>query len=366
MPYVTSLQQRRLFVLARLFGWNDHGGGYLVLIFQIEQAHALRSAARRAHSLGIDADDLAPLADDHQFAGVIDELNRVDAADARRHGHVFHALPAAGLEPVLFHIGALAEAVFRDGENAVSTGLVLLRRNGYADHVVIFGEVDAAHAVRGAAHRAHIALVEANCHTEMRRQEDQLRAVGDARGHKLIVLVDADGDNAAGHHVRKILERRLLYRPLLRGEEDVLALLFEIAHRQNRAHIFARLQIEQALDRLAFARRTHIGNLIDFEPVHAARVREAKQVSVRGIDDELRDEIFLARLHPGAASSAPPLLAIGGNRRTLQVALMAYRYGHLLVGNEVFELQLGAFVDDLRAPLVAVLVANLFELLHDH
>ena len=45
---------------------------------------------------------------------------------------------------------------------------------------------------------------------------------------------------------------------------------------------------------------------------------------------------------------------------------MAHRHRNLLVGDQVFELQLRALVHDLGAPLVAVLVAHLFELLHDH
>ena len=44
---------------------------------------------------------------------------------------------------------------------------------------------------------------------------------------------------------------------------------------------------------------------------------------------------------------------------------MAHRDGDLLVGDQVFKLQLGALVENLRAPRVAVLVANLFEFLHD-
>jgi hypothetical protein len=44
---------------------------------------------------------------------------------------------------------------------------------------------------------------------------------------------------------------------------------------------------------------------------------------------------------------------------------VADRDGNLLVGDQVFKLQLGALVDDLRAARVAVLVANLFELLDD-
>ena len=38
----------------------------------------------------------------------------------------------------------------------------------------------------------------------------------------------------------------------------------------------------------------------------------------------------------------------------------------LLVGDQVFKLQFGALIDDLRAPRVAILVANLFRFFHDH
>ncbi len=44
---------------------------------------------------------------------------------------------------------------------------------------------------------------------------------------------------------------------------------------------------------------------------------------------------------------------------------MADGDGNLLVGDEVFELKLGALVDDLGAARVAVLVANFFEFLDD-
>ena len=80
---------------------------------------------------------------------------------------------------------------------------------------------------------------------------------------------------------------------------------------------------------------------------------------MRGVDDELRDEIFFARLHAGAAGAAAALLAIDGDRRALEVALVADGNGDLLVGDEVFKLKLGGLVDDLGAALVAVLVANL-------
>ena len=173
-------------------------------------------------------------------------------------------------------------------------------------------------------------------------------AVGDARGDQFVVLLDADGDNAARHDVGEVLERRLLHRSLSRGEEDELAFFFEIAHGQDGAHVFARLQVEQALHALALARGAHVGNLVDLEPVDAAGVGEAEQVGVRGVDDELRDKIFFARLHAGAPGAAAALLAIDGDRRPLQIALVAHGHRNLLVGDQVFELQLGALVDNLR------------------
>ncbi len=84
---------------------------------------------------------------------------------------------------------------------------------------------------------------------------------------------------------------------------------------------------------------------------------------MRGVDDELRDEILFAGLHAGAAGAAAALLAIGGDGRALEVALVAHGYGHLFVGDQVFELQLRALVHNLGAALVAVPVADLFEFL---
>ena len=224
---------------------------------------------------------------------------------------------------------------------------------------------DAADAVSGAAHGADVALFEADGHAEVRGEEDDLRAIGDAGGDQLVVGIDADGDDAARHDVREVLERSLLDGALLRGEEDELAFFFKIADRQDGADFFAGLEIEQALHRLALAGGADVGNFVDLEPVDAAGVGEAEQEGVRGVDDELRDEIFFARLHAHAAGAAAALLAIDGDGRALEVALVADGDGDLLVGDEVFKLNLGALVDDLGAALVAVLVADVFKLLDD-
>ena len=73
-----------------------------------------------------------------------------------------------------------------------------------------------------------------------------------------------------------------------------------------------------------------------------------------GVDDELGDEIFFAGLHAHAAGAAAALLAVDGDGGALEVALVRDGDGDLLVGDEVFKLELGGLVDDLGAALVAV------------
>ena len=71
--------------------------------------------------------------------------------------------------------------------------------------------------------------------------------------------------------------------------------------------------------------------------------------------------VFIAK-PPGASTT---LLAVGGDGRALEVAGVRDRDRNLFIRNEIFELKLGGLVDDLGAAGVAVLVANLGELLDD-
>ena len=100
-----------------VFWGDDHGGGYFVVVVEVEEADAHGGSAGGADGLGVDADDLAELGDDHHFGGVVDELDASDFADLGCGLHVDDALAAAGLEAVAVDVGALAVAVFRDGED---------------------------------------------------------------------------------------------------------------------------------------------------------------------------------------------------------------------------------------------------------
>src|SRR4051794_36026417 len=114
----TLLQQRRLVVL-QLFRRNDYGSRHFVFGLKVEESNALRGTARSAHLLGVDADNLAELADHHQLRSVIDKLDCVHTSNARRDRHVLDAFSAAGLQAILLDICALAKAVLSHGENAI-------------------------------------------------------------------------------------------------------------------------------------------------------------------------------------------------------------------------------------------------------
>ena len=85
-----------------------------------------------------------------------------------------------------------------------------------------------------------------------------------------------------------------------------------------------------------------------------------------GGNKEILDEILFARAHALASGAAAALLPVGRDRGALHVAGMAHRHRDLLVGDQVFQADLGSFVLDDGAALVAVFLLDLFELLHDH
>ena len=100
-----------------VFGWDDGGAGDLVVGLEVQEADAGGGAAGGADALGVDADDLAELADDHHLGGVVDELDADDFSDLGVGLHVDDALAAAQLQAVGVDGGALAVAVLGDGED---------------------------------------------------------------------------------------------------------------------------------------------------------------------------------------------------------------------------------------------------------
>ena len=86
---------------------------------------------------------------------------------------------------------------------------------------------------------------------------------------------------------------------------------------------------------------------------------------MRGAHEQVLDEVAVLHVHPGDPASAALLLAVGGQRQRLDVAGLGDRDHHLLVGDQVLDVDLVLGVGDLRAPLVAEALRDLRELLLD-
>jgi hypothetical protein len=123
---------------------------------------------------------------------------------------------------------------------------------------------------------------------------------------------------------------------------------------------------DQVADVFAFAGSADVGNFVHLQPVNASGVGEDQDVGVRGIDEEMLDEILVARLHAGAPCASAALHAVGRDRRALHVAAVADRDCDLLVGDQVFQVDFCGFIFDHRAPVIAVKLLYFFEFLHDH
>ena len=158
--------------------------------------------------------------------------------------------------------------------------------------------------------------------------------------------------------LEKSLSGGLLDGAVAGGEEDVLVVLLEVADGEDGDDFFAGLEVDERGHGLALAGGADVGDFVDFDPVDAAGVGEAEQIGVGGIDDELGDEVLFAGLHAEAPGAAATLLAVDGDGRALEVAGVGDGDGDLLVGDEVFEAELGGLVEDGGAAGVAVLVAD--------
>ena len=157
-----------------------------------------------------------------------------------------------------------------------------------------------------------------------------------------------------------------LHRAALGREENVTVGFLQIARRNHRGEFFVFLESHQIADRFSTRRRRRFGNFVHLQPVHAALRGEQQDVAVRGGDEELLDEIFLARLRADAALAAARLMAVDIHRSALDISRMAHGDGHLFVFDQVFELDLVDAIDDLRAALVAVLLQDFAQLGDDH
>ena len=240
-------------------------------------------------------------------------------------------------------------------------------RGRHADDVIALLEIHAAHASRPwRPHRANVIFVEADRLPIMRSEEDDLVAVGQRGCDQFVALLDADGDNPALTSHAKNLSARSSSPCHCAWRRKYIGLLLPDSRTASMVRtVSPGLQADEIADVLALAGRAHIGNLIHLEPVHASGIGEDQNVSMSRGNEQMLDEILVARLHAGTPGASAALHAISRNRRPLHVARMAHRDRNLLVGDQVFEHDLRRFVFDHRTPRIAVKLLHLFEFFDD-
>ena len=113
---------------------------------------------------------------------------------------------------------------------------------------------------------------------------------------------------------------------------------------------------------LAAGVAARFGQLVDLEPVDLADAREEQQEVVGAGDEEVLDLVFFFEVHAGDAHAAALLLAVGGGRQALDVAGLGDRDHHLLLGDEVFDVEVAFVGHDLGAAVVVVEALELAEL----
>src|SRR4029077_13243720 len=239
------------------------------------------------------------------------------------------------------------------------------RGYGHSYYVVALFQVDAVHAIGDAAHGANVVFVEADRHAFVRRDENDLVAVGDAGSDEFVPFFDADSVDAIGADVHELAQLGFFYQAVAGGEENVFVFFFEIADGQHGADSFAGVQSDEGADVFASAGGADVGDFVDLQPVVPAFIGENQDVGVGGSDEEVFDEILFARLHAGAPGATAALHAIGGDGRALHVAGMAEGHGDLFVGDEIFKDDFRGFIFDASTALVAVEFLYFFEFLDD-
>ena len=126
------------------------------------------------------------------------------------------------------------------------------------------------------------------------------------------------------------------------------------------------MQRQDVDQRLAARLRRRLGQPPHLLLVDSTERGEEQYRRVRRGHEQPRDEIFLARLHAGAALAAAPLRAVRRERHALDVAEMRDGHHHVLAVDEIFFLHLAFLIEDDGAPRCSKLLAHGSKLvLHD-
>ncbi len=172
---------------------------------------------------------------------------------------------------------------------------------------------------------------------------------GDGDRDDAVAVVELHGDLAVAVDALEIGERVAAHVAGPRREHQLEAApgLLILGQRQDRGDDLVLRQRQEIDERLAGSLRRGGRQPPDLHAVaHAARGEEQHRRVRRG-DEDLRDEILVARRHARAALAAAPLRAIRRERHALDVALVRDGDDDVLALDQVLVLDLALDVDDL-------------------
>ena len=143
-------------------------------------------------------------------------------------------------------------------------------------------------------------------------------------------------------------------------------MISELPDRKHRIDTLLRLQGKE-VDHGAAARSGACPrHFIDFKPVDLARTREAQQGVVGVSYKQLVDEVLILHLRCSPPLAAPALDLVVADALGLGVAAVGQGHDDVFLGNQIFHLQAGVNLDDLRAPRVSVVIPDLGQLRPDN
>ena len=157
----------------------------------------------------------------------------------------------------------------------------------------------------------------------------------------------------------------LLHRAVRRREHQVFVLGEGAAGDDGRS-VLALVERHEVDDRGAAGRALANRQLVDLEAIDLTLVREEQHIVMRARDEEVLDEVLVLEAHSLDALAAALLGTVGGNRGALHVAGVCHGNDHVLVGDEVLDVELlGALDGNLGTALIGELALDLAHLVLD-
>jgi len=200
-------------------------------------------------------------------------------------------------------------------------------------HARVLGQLHAAHAPAGPRRQAQL----------LDREADGLAIGGDDQrlvflvrqfgGDEDVVGLQVHGDEAGAAHGGELRERGLFHLAHRRAQHHHV--LLEIARGDDGRHQLLLVDVDQVDQREALRLAGGVRHVERAELEDAAAVREEEQAIVRIGDDDAVHRVGLAGDHAGDAAPPTPLRAVRLQRQPLDVAALADRDHHLLVGDQV-------------------------------